>query len=469
MLYVINLQRTTEIFAGKPPKFSSPTCGTFSRFILLCIFASGLLATLGLFNLAVAGSAPLVLYTFNEGRGSTVYDVSGTGQPLNLTIPDSAAVTWNTSGSLKINAATLIASSTAATKVSNALKVSNAVTIEAWIQPGNTTQTGPARILTLSQDANLRNLTLGQEETSYIGRLRTTKTNTNGKPQISSPAGTLNTSLMHVVYSRDTSGTITLYQNGIKQKQKTIGGNFSNWDSAYRLALGNELNGGRPWLGTFHQLAIYDRAFSITEVSQAYAAGSNASIKTTTSPATTSNVDSAPVAANDNAIANYGFVYITPLNNDSGLNNTPVTLSVINGPSRGQVQVLANNTLMYSTNSALAGTDSLTYRVIDADGDMATATVSIKIGCSTCTSASNKSLSVSWNAGAGGAMGYYVYYGATASTAINFASTVPGASTTYTTSSKDLNLQTGEQVCFRVRAYNTAGVSAFSSAVCSII
>lgn len=467
MLYVINLPRTFEIFAGKPSKFSSTTSRTLSRFILLCIFASGLLATLGLFNLAVAGSAPLVLYTFNEGRGSTVYDVSGTGQPLNLTIADPLAFTWNANGSLKINAATLIASSTAATKVSNALKVSNAVTIEAWVQPANTTQKGPARIFTLSKDAHNRNLTLGQEETSYIGRLRTTKTDANGKPQISSPAGTLNTSLMHVVYSRDMNGTVTLYQNGIKQKQKTISGNFSNWDSAYRLALGNELNGGRPWLGTFHQLAIYDRAFSITEVSQAYAAGSNAPAKATTSTTLTTSIDTVPVAVNDSiTVDTWGFIF--PLANDLGLKDAPVTLSIISGPSRGEIWSWAS-TIMYRPANTFTGTDSITYQLTDADGDRATATVSINVICSTCASASNKSLSVSWNAGAGSALGYYVYYGATASTAINFASHVPGASTTYTTSSKDLNLQTGEQVCFRVRAYNTVGVSAFSSAVCRIV
>lgn len=469
MLYVISFPVISEKFAENKPKLSSTICRTGSRFILLCIIASGLLATLGLSNLAVAGSAPLVLYTFNEGSGSTVHDISGTGLPLNLTVATPAAVSWNTNGSLKINADTLIASSTAATKVINALKASNAVTFEAWIQPGNTTQTGPARILTLSKDSRLRNFTLGQEEISYIGRLRTTKTDTNGKPQISTPAGTLNTSLTHVVYSRNTSGAVKLFINGVKQQQTTIGGNFSNWDSTYRLALGNELNGGRPWLGTFHQLAIYDRAFSANEVSQAYAAGNNAPVKTTTSSTTTTRVDTAPVAVNDSVTANYGFVYISPLINDSGLNNTPIALSVISDPSRGQVQVQANNMLVYLTNSALAGTDSLTYRVTDADGDMATATVSIKIGCSTCDSASNKNLNVSWNSSSGGVLGYYVYYGVTANTVTTFASTVPGTSTSYTTLAKDLSLQAGEQVCFRVRAYNTAGVSPFSPAVCRII
>jgi hypothetical protein len=161
-------------------------------------------------------------------------------------------------------------------------------------------------------------------------------------------------------------------------------------------------------------------------------------------------------------------VVIAPLANDSGLKNTPVTLSIISGPTNGSAILLANNTVAYKPN-AFNGTDSFTYRVKDADGDIATATVSIKVTCSTCASVTSKSLSVSWSASSGGVLGYYVYYGATSSTVSTFASTVPGTSTTYKTLAQNLNLQTGAQVCFRVRAYNTVGVSAFSSAVCKIV
>jgi hypothetical protein len=437
------------------------------RSILVC----GLVAVSGAFSLAAAGSAPLVLYTFNEGSGSTVYDVSGTGLPLNLTIANPAAVTWNAYGSLKINSAALIASSSAATKVTNALKASNAVTVDTWVWPTNTMRNGPARILTLSKDTYLRNLTLAQEYGSYNVRLRTTQTDTNGKPSVSSGGGTLSTNLTHVVYTRNASGTVTLYLNGVKKLQTTRDGNFGNWDSAYRLALGNELNGGRPWLGSYHRLAIYDRAFTATEVTQAYAAGSNATASTTptTSTTTSTSVDTIPVAVNDSVSSDSGGVTIAPLTNDSGLENTPVTLSIISGPIHGVTFLMGSNIVGYVPYSSFTGTDSFTYRVKDADGDMATATVSIKVTCSTCASVTSKSLSVSWNASSGGVLGYYVYYGTTSSTVSTFAATVPGTSTTYTTFAQNLNLQTGAQVCFRVRAYNTVGVSAFSSAVCKIV
>ncbi|MBU1191697.1 MAG: fibronectin type III domain-containing protein [Gammaproteobacteria bacterium] len=466
MPYAANPPVITVTFAKMLSDLSGIVRHIAARSILHYILASCLLATAGFVNLAMAGNAPLVLYTFNEGLGSTVNDVSGTGQPLNLTIANPTAVTWNVNGSLRINAATMIASSTAATKINYALKASNAFTIEAWVQPANTTQNGPARILTLSKDAHNRNITLGQEEISYIGRLRTTKTNANGTPQISTPAGTLNTDLTHVVYSRDTSGKVKLFINGVKQERTTIDGNFSNWDNTYRLALGNELNGGRPWLGTYHQLAIYDYAFSGTEVGQAYAAGSTVPVNTTT----TMHADSVPVARNDSAsTSNDSGVMIQPLANDSGLADTPISLSIIKGPSRGQVYVVGSLIWYLPTQSDFTGTDNFTYQIMDADGDRATATVSINLSCWKCTDQTNKSFNLSWNASAGTALGYYVYYGATASTITTFASTVPGTSTTYTTSSKNLNLQAGEQVCFRVRAYNTVGVSAFSSAVCRIL
>jgi len=44
---------------------------------------------------SLLGSAPLVLYTFNEGSAVRYYDVSGSLLPLNLTIGNPAAVTWN--------------------------------------------------------------------------------------------------------------------------------------------------------------------------------------------------------------------------------------------------------------------------------------------------------------------------------------------------------------------------------------
>jgi hypothetical protein len=85
--------------------------------------------------------------------------------------------------------ATLIASSKPATKVSEAVKQSGAISIEAWITPANTTQAGPARIVTISRDPGVRNITVGQKAGAYEVRLRTTATSANGEPALSWPRG----------------------------------------------------------------------------------------------------------------------------------------------------------------------------------------------------------------------------------------------------------------------------------------
>lgn len=47
---------------------------------------------------------------------------------------------------------------------------------------------------------------------------------------------------------------------------------FANWDPTFRLALGNELDGGRPWLGELYRVALYDCALTGASVAQHFTA-----------------------------------------------------------------------------------------------------------------------------------------------------------------------------------------------------
>jgi len=134
-------------------------------------------------------AGPLALYSFAEGRGQTVKDTSASGTPLHLQIQDASAVQWLGDGGLRITRPTMIASSEPAQKVIDAVRKSGAISIEAWIRPTNTTQAGPARIVTISRDTGVRNVTLGQKGTAYEVRLRTTATSANGEPALSWPQG----------------------------------------------------------------------------------------------------------------------------------------------------------------------------------------------------------------------------------------------------------------------------------------
>ena len=94
---------------------------------------------------------PLLHYSFREKKGDVVRDVSETGPPLNLKIEKLEAVRWLPDGGLRIASPTLIVSAAAADKIVQAIDRNGELTIEAWVQPANTTQSGPARIVLLTR------------------------------------------------------------------------------------------------------------------------------------------------------------------------------------------------------------------------------------------------------------------------------------------------------------------------------
>ncbi|MCA9014666.1 MAG: DUF1592 domain-containing protein [Planctomycetaceae bacterium] len=248
--------------------------GKFRRFIRRKWILVCLLLYLCLCPGALDAAAPRVardlqvLYTFDDGQGDRVRDRSGVGQPLDLKIETPAGVHWK-EGALVVRSSTTINSAGPATKIIDMVKRTNSLSIEAWVKPANDRQKGPARIISLSGNASQRNLTLGQEGKQYDVRLRTTATSVNGTPSTATPLNSLNTSLTHVVYTRDAQGTARIYLNGAQQ----VSGKLSNWDKKFGLILANEKTGDRPWLGEFHLVAIFSRALTASEVRQNFQAG----------------------------------------------------------------------------------------------------------------------------------------------------------------------------------------------------
>lgn len=216
-----------------------------------------------------------VLYDFDSSGGNLVKDRSGAGQPIDLQIADPKAVV-RSKGALEMRGNTTIRSPKPAQRLAEAIKRSGEITIEAWVKPGNTKQIGPARIFTLSRNSGHRNVTLGQEGDLYDVRFRSTKTSTNGIPSLPTKARSLSPRLTHVVYTRERSGQTRIYLNGKQVTEKNIPGDTSNWDSSYFLVLGNEVEGIRPWMGTFYLVAIYNRDLSAGEVAANFKAGAGA-------------------------------------------------------------------------------------------------------------------------------------------------------------------------------------------------
>ncbi len=201
---------------------------------------------------------PVVLYDFREGSGRSVKDRSQDGAPLNLEIKDASAVRWLDGGGLRIVRPTLVASSGPAAKLTEAVKRSKAFTIEAWIKPANRTQAGPARIVTLSKDPGVRNVTLGQMARAYEVRFRTSTTSSNGEPALATPGAddgpTVPTAVpgegrYRFVATRDTDRTYAMVY-------APVGRRFSVWMDAVagpevKAWWYNPRNGAATAIGTF--------------------------------------------------------------------------------------------------------------------------------------------------------------------------------------------------------------------------
>jgi hypothetical protein len=223
-------------------------------------------------------SGPRVLYTFEEGLGDKVKDHSGLLPPLDLTLP-ATGTAWLSQGGLAVTGPAVIQSVGPAQRLINSIVATGELTFEAWITPANLSQDGPARILTISGDLLHRNFTFGQglwgDQPSdlFDVRLRTTSTDLNGQPSLSTPQGSAKLDRTQVVFTHQKDGASRVFLDGQEAASASMEGDLSNWNAGYKLALANELTGDRPWRGEFHQVAVYDCALTPGEVGESFSRG----------------------------------------------------------------------------------------------------------------------------------------------------------------------------------------------------
>ena len=217
-----------------------------------------------------------VLYTFEEGEGDTIGDVSGQGDSLDVTIADASAVAWE-SGALFFDASTsgtIATSDGPATKIIAACKESNELTIEVWVAPdsvGPDPSGTPRPLITVSQDEERRNFMLAQTGLAWDVRVRMSDTDESGSSGSSiAPAST---QVAHVVYTLESDGHVTLYADNVARDPIPRGGDLSGWDEDYGLALANAMTGDAPWAGTMHLVAVYCAALTAEEVEGNFLSG----------------------------------------------------------------------------------------------------------------------------------------------------------------------------------------------------
>lgn len=150
-----------------------------------------------------------------------------------------------------------------------ACKESNQLTLECLVTTDNLKQSGPARIISFSNDISHRNFTLGQAGNRFAMRIRTPRTGTNGMGGEFSFGKIESGKPTHVIVSYF-AGNVYCYIDGkIVHVSNGIQGDFSNWE-LYPLLFGDEASGGRNWEGKLSHVAIYSRFVGLEEAAHKF-------------------------------------------------------------------------------------------------------------------------------------------------------------------------------------------------------
>ncbi len=396
----------------------------------------------------------IALYNFNEGSGTVINDVSGYNSPLNLDIGSASAVTWHQFG-LDVNSETSILTSSAATKLYDAITASNTLTVEVWVKPASVSTSSDARIFTMSQDGLYRNMSLFQSGDKYVFRLRTTQTNDNGVPYVETPAGTVTGELQHIVYVYNSDGEGILYVDGVESARVDLNGDLSNWSNSYRLSFANELIDTNPWLGSFNYVAIFDRPLSESEVVHNYNFGPDGieSIAAPTSLSATASEAQIELSWTDNSDNEDGFV--VERSNADTLNFSEVGTANANDTSFVDATVAEGTSYVYrvKANNAFANRSS---------GYSDSVFVSSKLFAPTNLAAQATAvgqIDLSWDDNSSAELGYIIERGEGDPVVFTVLDTAAANASSYTDNT------VGEEVTYtyRVKAFNANTESDYSN------
>jgi Concanavalin A-like lectin/glucanases superfamily len=226
-------------------------------------FAAGMAA-----GSARAEDAEIALFTFSEGAGDVAMDTSGVGTPIALQI---SGMEW-VEGGLRNVSGKAQASLEDSRKLYDMITPAGAYSIEAWLVPENTTQDGPARIVSYSSSTSTRNFMLGQAAIYYRFRNRTALSNANGDPALEALDPQVATAQQHVVMTFDPAVGRKIYINGALSIEEDVPDTLA-WTDDQIFVIGNEVTDDRLWQGVLQMVAIHNKALSAAEVQQNYSAG----------------------------------------------------------------------------------------------------------------------------------------------------------------------------------------------------
>ncbi|WP_196137432.1 LamG domain-containing protein [Aliikangiella sp. G2MR2-5] len=217
----------------------------------------------------------IAMWNFKTGLGNTAFDTSGVEPAINLNLQ--GQYNWVGGWGIQIIDGKAQGSTSSSKKLHDLIKSTGEYSIEAWVAPANVTQEGPAVIVGYSASTSERNFTLGQTMYNYEFLNRSSETDGNGEPSLSTADNDeiVQTALQHVVATFSPTEGRKLYVNGelVAEEQVESGGNLNDWNDTYAFVLGQEASNSRLWQGTYRMVAIHNRALSMEQVTQNFDVG----------------------------------------------------------------------------------------------------------------------------------------------------------------------------------------------------
>lgn len=210
----------------------------------------------------------IALYEFKNDSLQTAFDTSGVEPALDLNLTGNVQRVggWG----IRITDGKAQGSTSSSKKLYDLIRATGEFSIEAWVVPDNVTQDGPARIITYSGGSETRNFTVGQTLYNYNFLNRSSMSDGNGMPMLSTPDAdeVLQATLQHVVVSFSPFTGMSIYVNGelISQDDTMAGADLNDWDDTFALALGNEVDDEHLWQGVVRFLAIHNRALTAEDI-----------------------------------------------------------------------------------------------------------------------------------------------------------------------------------------------------------
>ena len=214
------------------------------------------------------------LWEFKTGSGRVAYDTSGVEPALNLNL--SGDVTWVGGWGINVRSGKAQGSTTTSRKLHDLILGTGEYSIEAWVAPGNVAQED-SRIVSYSGSATTRNFMLGQTLYSYDFYNRSSATDQNGDPKLttSDDDEDLQATLQHVVATYDPVYGRRIYVNGefTGDADPSASSTIADWDDTFAFVLGNEVSGDRQFEGIFRLVAVHNRALTPEQINQNFQAG----------------------------------------------------------------------------------------------------------------------------------------------------------------------------------------------------